>query len=105
MVWTRPSSQGSHRWGGGQGMAQAKGRVGRGHAGVELVPGLWLWRELASPEALFPTLAALLPLHQTWCLHPLPLAWMFTSLPLPLCNCQRFLLIHENTAAAMPRAQ
>lgn len=54
MVWTRPSSQGSHRWGGGQGMAQAKGRVGRGHAGLELVPGLWLWRELASPEALFP---------------------------------------------------
>lgn len=50
-------------------------------------------------------LTALLPLHQAWCLHSLSLARMSTALPLPLCDCQRFLLIHENTAAAMPGAQ
>lgn len=50
-------------------------------------------------------LTALFPLHQARCLHPLPLTRMSTALPLPLCDCQRFLLIHENTAAAMPGAQ
>lgn len=50
-------------------------------------------------------LTALLPLRQVRSLHPLPLTWVSTALPLPLCDCQRFLLVHENTAAAMPRAQ
>lgn len=50
-------------------------------------------------------LTALLPLHQVRCLRSLPLARMFTALPLSLCDCQWLLLIHENTAAALPGAQ
>lgn len=50
-------------------------------------------------------LTALLPLRQVRCLRSLPLARMFQALPLPLCDCQWFLLIHENAAAALPRAQ
>lgn len=50
-------------------------------------------------------LTALLPLRQVWCLRSLPLTRMFTALPLSLCDCQWLLLIHENTAAALPGAQ
>lgn len=73
--------------------------------GAELMLKLFLWKKLTGTKALSPSLAALLPLHQAWCLHSLPLIWMSTALPFPLRNGQWFLLIHENTAAAMPRAQ
>lgn len=50
-------------------------------------------------------LTALLPLRQVRCLHSLPLSWMLSALPLSLCGSQWVLLIHENTAAALPGPQ
>lgn len=68
VVWTRPSSQGSHRWGRARGLRRPRAgwaglvgfresgwnEKGRGHTGTEAVPDMLFWRELASTKALSP---------------------------------------------------